>query len=172
MCTSKPTFWLSCTGCFGLLFLVAAQSGLVGQEKAPTTPKQATARVEFQNIIMGELRDEAGVHLGFTNFKGSDGSMLTVLYQGFADSEAAQNYFEKQIAKASKIIKREKKLDTSGKTVGDRAEILLRLDAGKSIPAILRTDGRQFHEFYSASRESLLLLEKRYMGEGRRAGPD
>ncbi|MGB6882775.1 MAG: hypothetical protein WBE10_01865 [Candidatus Acidiferrum sp.] len=102
--------------------------------------------------------------MGFTAFKGSDGSALMVLYEDFAGSAVAQSYFEKQIAKAAKVIKREKKLNTSGKAVGDRAEILLRLDDGKTIPAVLRTDGLSFHEFYSASRESLLQLEKRYMG--------
>lgn len=56
--------------------------------------------------------------------------------------------------------------------MGERAEILLRLDDGKVIPAILRTDGPQFHEFSSSSRGSLLQLEKRYMGESRRAGLD
>lgn len=120
---------------------------------------------------MGEARDEDGVHLGFTNFTGSDGSKLTVLYEGFGTPEAAKNHLEKQIAKAVKLVEREKKVDPTGKVVGERAEILFRLDDGTEIPAILRTDGPQFHEFYSSSRESLLQLERRYMGESRRAGP-
>jgi hypothetical protein len=66
-----------------------------------------------------------------------------------------------------KLIEREKKVDSNGKTAGERAEILLRLDGEKAMPAILRTDGPQFHEFRSSSRDSLLQLEKRYMGGNR-----
>ncbi len=121
---------------------------------------------------MGEVFDEDGVHLGVTHFTGSDGSKLTILYGGFGTPEAAKNYLEKQIAKAAKLVEQGKRVDSSGKTVGERAEILLRLDDGKVIPAILRTDGPQFHEFSSSSHDSLLQLEKRYMGESRRAGPD
>jgi hypothetical protein len=113
---------------------------------------------------MGELKDEDGVHLGFTGFTGSDGSKLMVLYEGFGSSEAARSYLEKRVAKAAKLVGRDKKVDRAGKIVGERAEILLRFDDGTSMPAILRTDGPQFHEFYSSSRESLLQLEKRYMG--------
>ena len=139
------------------------------QSQAETS---APPKIEFKNTGMGEASDENGVHLGITNFRGSDGSKLTILYEDFGSSEAAKNYLEKQIVKAVKLVEREEKVDPNGKVVGDRAEILLRLDDVKAIPAILRTDGPRFHEFFSSSRESLLQLEKRYMGEGRRAGPD
>jgi hypothetical protein len=164
MYKSKIKFRLACVGYRGISILAARVSGLAGQEKAQAPTKQAPARIEFQNIVMGELLDENKVHLGFTNFKGSDGSALTVLYDDFPDFADAQDYFDKQILKAAKVIKREKKLDPKGKIIGDRAEILLRVHYGKTIPAILRIDGPRFHEFYSSSRESMLQLEKQYMG--------
>jgi hypothetical protein len=58
-------------------------------------------------------------------------------------------------------------MNPAGQIEGEGAEILLRFDDGKSMPAILRTDGPRFHEFYSSSRESLLQLEKGYMREGK-----
>lgn len=164
MYKSKIRFQLACLGYIGLSILAARVPGLAGQEKAQAPTKEAPARIEFQNIVMGELLDENKVHLGFTNFKGSDGSALTVLYDDFSDFAGAQEYFDKQILKAAKVIKREKKLNSKGKIIGDKAEILLRVPDGKTIPAILRIDGPRFHEFYSSSRESLLQLEKQYMG--------
>jgi len=110
---------------------------------------------------MGELRDEDGVHLGYTHFKAS-GSNLTVLYEHFASSAKAKDYFAKQLGKAAKIIERKDKLDAEGKVVGERSEILLRINAEKTIPAVLWTDGVKFHEIYSPTRESILKLEKVY----------
>jgi hypothetical protein len=132
---------------------------LLSQEASPAeTPnhKQSGQRKwEFYRTSMGELRDEDGVHLGFTHFKASDGSNLTVLYEDFVSSAQAKDYFEKQLAKAAKIIERKNKLDTEGKVVGERSEIPLRISPEKTIPAVLWTDGVKFHEIYSSSRESI-----------------
>jgi hypothetical protein len=148
---------------FAGLFSGIFSLSVMAQKKASPTPK-----IEFKNTAMGEVFDGDGVHLGITSVTGSDGSKLTVLYGGFRTPDAAKNYLEKRIAKAAKLVERKQKVDSNGKTVGERAEILLRLDDGKAIPAILRTDGPEFHEFNSSSRDSLLQLEKRYMGEDRR----
>jgi hypothetical protein len=40
----------------------------MAQKKASTTPK-----LEFKSTAMGEVFDDDGVHLGITNFAGSDG---------------------------------------------------------------------------------------------------
>jgi len=138
---------------------------LLSQEASPAeTPnhKQSAQRKwEFYPTSMGELRDEDGVHLGYTHFKAS-GSNLTVLYEHFASSAKAKDYFAKQLGKAAKIIERKDKLDAEGKVVGERSEILLRINAEKTIPAVLWTDGVKFHEIYSPTRESILKLEKVY----------
>jgi hypothetical protein len=110
---------------------------------------------------MGELDDD-GVHLGFTNFDASDGSGLRLLYEDFDSPASAQAFFEKQLAKAEKIVERKKKLNAAGGVVGERAEILMRRPPEKSLPAVLWTNGVAFREIYSTSRHSLLELEKVY----------
>jgi len=118
--------------------------------------------IGFENKLMGEVRDEDGVILGFTNFKSSDGDALTVLYQDFGSLATAQAFLEKQLAKAAKVVDRKNKLSPDGAVVGERAEILLRLSPERSIPAVLWTDGVKFHEIYSTSRDSVLELELVY----------
>ena len=50
-----------------------------------------------------------------------------------------QDYFEKQLIKAVKVIELKNKLNTSAKVVGERAQILMRLDPQKTLPTVLRT---------------------------------
>jgi hypothetical protein len=124
--------------------------------------QSAPTKIIFEKTGMGELRDEDGVHLGFTNFTASDGNTLAVLYEDFGSPATAQTYLEKQMAKAAKVIDRQNKLSPDGTVVGERAEILLRLSSEKAIPAVLWTDGVKFHEIYSTSRDSVLELERVY----------
>jgi hypothetical protein len=124
--------------------------------------QSAPEKKGFENTGMGEMRDEDGVHLGFTNFTASDGNTLTVLYEDFGSPATAQAFLEKQMAKAVKIIDRKNKLSPGGTVIGERAEILLRLSSEKAIPAVLWTDGVKFHEIYSTSRDSVVELERVY----------
>jgi hypothetical protein len=78
-------------GCFATILVPRAAA----QNKATVASK-----IDFRNTGMGELKDEDGVHLGFTNFTGSDGSKLTVLYESFGSSEEARSYLEKQISQS------------------------------------------------------------------------
>jgi hypothetical protein len=160
---------LACLGSAGFWALFPnADSMLVQSTRAgstATTAKQARTALEettFENIGMGEMEDENGVHLGFTDFKASDGIGLIVLYESFGSPERALNYFEKQLAKAAKVIERKNKLSPERKIIGERAEILLRLNPQKAIPAVLWTDGEKFHEIYSSSLKEILQLEKVY----------
>jgi hypothetical protein len=132
-----------------------------GAASATQNPK-AGKKTEFAVGDMGELRDEDGVHLGFTHFKASDGVGLMVLYEDFDNTAKAEEYFEKRLAKAAKVIERGNKVNGVGKVVGARAQILLRLDPPKTIPAVLWTDGLKFHEIYSSSLKDILELEKVY----------
>jgi hypothetical protein len=124
--------------------------------------QRLTDQITFKNVAMGELSDEDGVHLGFTTFSASDGPSLVVQYEDFESLEKARSYFEKQLAKSAKIIERGSKRNEGGKVVGERAQILLRRDAGKTIPAVLWTDGVKYHEMYSSSLKDILELEKVY----------
>jgi hypothetical protein len=118
--------------------------------------------VEFTATMMGELLDEDGQHLGFSHYTASDGTDLAALYTGFFSAEGAPEYFEKQLAKAAEVIERKNKLNSEGKVVGERAQILRRMDSRKTVPAVLWTDGKSFHEIYSSSLKSILQLEKVY----------
>jgi hypothetical protein len=130
----------------------------VGMNESETAP----AKITYENALMGEMRDEDGVHLVFTDVKASDGNYLTVLYQDFNSPADAQAFFEKQLAKAAKVVDRKNKLSPDGTFVGERAEILLGLSSGGAIPAVLWTDGVKFHEISSTSRDSVLELERVY----------
>jgi hypothetical protein len=130
----------------------------VGMNESQSAPP----KIVFENTLMGEMRDEDGVHMGFTNFRASDGNTLTVLYEDFGSPATAEAFLEKQIAKAAKVVDRKNKLGPDGTVVGERAEITVRLSAEKAIPAVLWTDGVKFHEIYSTSRDSVLELERVY----------
>lgn len=118
--------------------------------------------IEFKPTMMGELLDEDGQHLGFSRYTASDGTQLTALYNWFFGAQGAQEYFDKQLAKAAEVIDRQKKQNSAGKVVGERAQILKRLGPDKTLPAVLWTDGLTFHEIYSLSLSSILQLEKGY----------
>jgi len=173
--------FLGCAG-FDTAFLSCASSRLQsGQARSGTpsatpnqdAPKQVEMEVTLQDVptelemqftvtMTGEGFDEDGGHLGFSQYTASDGTDLTALYTWFSSSEGAQQYFEKQLAKAAEVIERKKKLNSAGKVVGERAQILRRVDPKKAVPAVLWTDGKTFHEIYSSSLKSILQLEKVY----------
>jgi hypothetical protein len=139
-------------------FVAYDASRSVGRSEGKSAQKQTT----FQNTSMGEIIDEDGVHMGFTHVKASDGNRLTVLYEDFANPADAGAFFAKQIAKAAKLVERKDRLGPDGTVVGERAEILLSVHAGKATSAILWTDGDKFHEIISTSRRSILELERAY----------
>jgi hypothetical protein len=129
------------------------------------TLQDAPRELELEFIVdaMGEGFDEdGGVHLGFSGYTASDGTKLMASYTWFFNAPEAQEYFEKQLAKAAGVIDRKKKLNSAGKVVGERAQILRRIDPQKTMPAVVWTDGRTFHEIYSSSLNSILQLEKVY----------
>jgi hypothetical protein len=165
----KTVILILCLGFaeFGTAFLSGAsgrlQSGQASSLTSPVPPNQdAPKKMKFELGIVGEGRDEDGVHLGFSNYKASDGIGLIALYTYFSSAEEAQNYFQKQLAEAAKVIERKKKLNSVGKVVGERAQILKRVGPQKTSPAVLWTDGITFHEIYSSSLEDILELEKVY----------
>ena len=130
---------------------------------APTSQvKNPPKKKGFEPGIMGELLDEDGTHLGITNFKSPDGPGVAVLYATLDTPAKAHEYFEKQLAKAAKVTDRKNKLNAAKEVVGERAQILLRLDPQTTYPAVLWTDGRTYHEIYSSSLKNILALEKAY----------
>jgi hypothetical protein len=180
----KAVILVLCLGCtvFDAAFLSSGSSRLEsGPARLGTpsstpnqdVPKKPAIEVTLQDVpkelemeftvdAMGEGFDEDGVHLGFSGYTASDDTKLTAVYSYFLNATEAQEYFEKQLAKAAEVIERKKKLNSAGKVVGERAQILKRLGPEKTLPAILWTDGLTFHEIYSSSLKCILQLEKGY----------
>jgi hypothetical protein len=126
------------------------------------TQQKVKKTVPFETTLVGEMRDEDGTHLAFTVFRTPDGTKLTATHHRFDSQLDAQNYFEKLIGKATKIVNKAQRKDASGAIVAQRAEAVIRGPARseKAVSAILWTDGSEFHEIISESSEDNLLLEK------------
>jgi hypothetical protein len=134
----------------------------VAQASSTTGGQHNTKRLQFKIVLAGELLDEDKVHLGITNFVASDGVGLTLIHNEFPSAVAAQEYFEKVLAKALKVTERGEKKDTAGKVVGKRATAVV--PTGKPdepFPAILLTYGRDFYEIESVSPRDSRIMEMR-----------
>lgn len=165
----KLSILIFCLECFALeaIFTTRAsglsQSAQASSATAPTSKaKNSPEKKGFEPGIMGELLDEDGTHLGITDFKSPDGPGVSVRYATLDTPAKAHEYFEKQLAKAAKVTDRKNKLNAAKEVVGERAQILLRLDSQTTYPAVLWTDGRTYHEIYSSSLKNILALEKAY----------
>jgi hypothetical protein len=104
--------------------------------------------------IMGESTDEDGIHFGMTTWEAPDGTTWTVTHNEFPSPAAAQEYLDKQVAKALKIVKRSNLKDGSGKIVGKRVEVIVNAqvkEGNRETPAVLRTNGAQFYIILSDS---------------------
>jgi hypothetical protein len=109
------------------------------------------------------IRTAAGSKLGLSSICASDGVQLGILYNTFDDAQHATDVFDQEIATAVKILERGKKLDKSGKVVGERAQVLIQFDEPtKTMSAVMWTDGRMFREIYGSSLRDILELEKVY----------
>jgi hypothetical protein len=118
--------------------------------------------VEFTVIVQGDAFED-GVHMGKTEFGASDGMLLHMTFGQFSDPEHATAKFEKVLGKAVKIVERGKKLDQSGKVVGERAQVVIAgSKPNETMSAVLWTDGRMFREVESKSLPDILELEKEY----------
>lgn len=114
----------------------------------------------FRIIGRGESRDEEGNQFALTAYRSADGKKLTAVNRVFDSERLSQDYLEKLTAKASRVIKSEPKTDRTGRVIGTRAEVILS-SSGKETPAVLWTQGSQFHEIFSDSLPIILALEKR-----------
>jgi len=123
---------------------------------------EAKRSLKFSVIVVGDTFED-GVQMGTTEFGASDGVLLHMTYGQFPDPEHATAKFEKVLGTSIKIVKRGEKLDQSGKTVGERAQVLISgSKPNETIPAVLWTDGRMFREISATSLPDILELEKVY----------
>lgn len=68
-----------------------------------STEKEAS---EFRRTSTGEMQTPYGVHLGFTNFRASDGVGLVLFYLAEGGKDQAALAFDHEVARASKIVQR------------------------------------------------------------------
>ena len=113
-------------------------------------------------LITGEIEDENKVPLNMTNFLASDGVGVTVISGEFSSATAAEDYYEKVLAKALKITEHGKKRDATGNVVGKRAVGTVPVEkSNKAIAAVLFTSGKQFYEIQSHSERHCRIMESR-----------
>ena len=142
--------------------LLHPQHSTSGTESVTHQPKAKKA-VRFEEIMMGELVTQDGVHLATTTFRASDGVMLTAIDGEFDSAQRAQQEFEKETAKAAQLLERGKKKDKKENVIGERARIVAdSSSSNKAIMAVLWTNGLWFHEIRSTSVRDILELEKLY----------
>jgi len=157
-----------------LLVVIASMTGYGSQTGQSTSldhkPPVGDECLRFESVMMGELIDQAGTKLGlrtvgrsettlgFTIFKASNGVRLTAKSGEFGSPSGAKRYFDLTLSTSLKILKRGKKKDKSGKTVGFRAEVL---DPRGKVLSVVWTSGAWFHEISSGSLRDNLELEKR-----------
>jgi hypothetical protein len=134
----------------------------VPEESSSSGQANAEDKLKFTAGILGQLT-ENGEKLGFTDIQASDGVSLKVMYKSFGDAHQASEFFEKEIGRAVRTDKRGKKINRTGKVVGERAQVLFAsIVTGEDYPAVLWTDGRQFHLIESKSLADILELERVY----------
>jgi hypothetical protein len=132
------------------------------QDGATTNGPQKAKQLQFKILLAGEIEDEDKVHLAITNYLASDGLGLTVIHAEFPFTAAAQEYFEKALAKALKVTERGEKKDKAGKVVGGRAIAIVPTGKpDKPFPAILLTYGPDFYEIESTSSRDSRVMEMR-----------
>lgn len=134
----------------------------VTQATSTTGGQHNTKQLQFKILLAGEMEGEDKIHLSITNFLASDGVGLTLIHNEFPSAVAAQEYFEKVLAKALKVNERGEKKDTAGKVVGKRATAIVPTGkTDKPFPAILLTYNRDFYEIESVSSRDSRIMEMR-----------
>lgn len=130
--------------------------------ESKTESADSNQKRHFEITQMGEIRDEDGTHLAFAAFKAADGTKLTVEHHEFESELQAQEYFQKTVGKAPKVVVRAKKTNAKGAITGERAQVILESTAVSGpLQAVLWTSGANFYEVFSTSLPDVLECEKR-----------
>src|SRR6267154_1501813 len=66
---------------------------------------------KFKITQKGEMSDSGGVDFAFTSYQAPDGTKLIHIYHEFDSPDQARQYLEREVHKATKIIKRSEKKD-------------------------------------------------------------
>jgi hypothetical protein len=147
-----------------LVFLCAGEAGSRSNLSSEILLQRSKdiGSVTFEIIGMGTMKMEDGADASFKKLRASDGVGLLAIYRRFDSPSLAKEQFDKRSIRFASVVKRGVKKDELGKTVGERAEVILRLDEHQTIPAILWTNRSSYHEIRSISVPDMLALEKTY----------
>ncbi len=169
------SFALVCVFSVGL---AAAQEVTSGN----TAPKDSdeTKPLTFSLTLMGEIEDTAATkagfhtsyfrtaHLGFSEFKASDGEKVVIHHGYFETADEARRFFDWTLEKrAAHVVRQGDKVDRHGKTVGQRAEYLLKSDSKTKTWVVMWTDGVSFSLVTAPTLECALELEKAALEPGK-----
>ena len=136
---------------------------------APLAESDEKKPVTFSVTVMGEIIDRAAtdagfrtrlfpdeVHLGFKNLDASDGEKLVIRDGEFRTPDEAARYLDR----AERVITNGKKVNDKGKTVGRRAEVLLKSDSKTKTWVVAWTEEAYFFAVYAPTLECALQVEK------------
>jgi hypothetical protein len=140
---------------YDMIAVAQTPSGEESQARAYLQQKK------FKVERVGELKDQDGTHLAFTTYKAEDGTLVTLIHGEFATAVEAQEFFEKEVTKAVRVIEKGNKTGQQKKIVGKRAEA--DFDSGRStgpLHAVLWTAGPDFFKLQSISLIDVTEFEK------------
>jgi hypothetical protein len=121
--------------------------------------------------MMGEIDDKAATDagfrtsfftyapIGFTDLESSDGEKISVRSGYFNTADEARKYFDWNLERAAHVVTQGDKTDRDGKTVGRRAELLLK-SGQKTWAAVMWTYGDMFRVVYAPTLDCALEVEK------------
>lgn len=150
--------------------LIIAAHSFLRQAQSSLQSKSVPKCEKFQARASGEIIDgeatKAGfrtvrsskTHLGFTLFEAC-GETMTMQYGEFSSPQDAEQYFDWNVNKASKILSQGPKVGSNGEQVGYRAEVILQ---SENQQAVIWTNVAMFRIIFSRSLINALELERRY----------
>lgn len=154
--------------CFSVLAVSLASQSLFCQLTVDHTTKCGNFRVKSSGEITDLQATKSGfrtvrssvVHLGTTVIDAC-GETLTVQGGEFSSAQEAKRFFEWNMQRASRTVAQSTLMDSNGKLLGYRAELILNMD-GRSCVAIMWTSGARFKVILAPSFTNATELEKRY----------
>ena len=99
-------------------------------------------------------------HFGFTNFKMSNGKVLTVYYDDFTEPEQAKRFLDWKTNKAFKVLSRSTKTNADGKPMEYRAEFVPEWDHSRV--DVMWVVGTAVHWINAYHLEDARELERQY----------
>ena len=119
----------------------------------------AAPDVQFQSRMAGGGRSPEGNRISFREYRSSDCVDVTFEVEGLGSVAEAQEKMRKTVARASRVVERNNKLDLNQEPAGPRAVLMF---TGKNDAAMIAwTSGKTLVTITSSSLPHALAYEKR-----------